>query len=256
MRLNFQVQGDGVPIIILHGFLGASGNWRVMSKRFAAHFKVYSLDLRNHGASPHSPVMHYAAMADDVREIFASENIDRAHLLGHSMGGKVAMQFAADHAGSVDGLVVVDIAPKAYPPAHKPLLAALKALDLASCKTYSDADRALAGNIPDPQVRQFLITNLARGADAWFHWRIGLAEIIANYDALTEAVSADSAVATRTCFIRAGRSNFIVDDDIPAIRERFPNALVVTIPDAGHWVHIDAGDEFFRIVSGFLLADG
>jgi pimeloyl-ACP methyl ester carboxylesterase len=188
MRLNFQLQGDGVPITLVHGFVGEFGHWRVMSKRFAAHFKVYSLDLTNHGASPHSPVMHYAAMADDVREFFTSENIDRAHLLGHSMGGKVAMQFAADNAGSVDGLVVVDIAPKAYPPAHKPLLAALKALDLAKCKSYGDADRALAGNIPDPLVRQFLITNLARGADAGFYWRIGLAEIIANYDVLTEAV--------------------------------------------------------------------
>lgn len=256
MRLNFHVQGDGVPLIILHGFLGASDNWRAMSKRLAAQCKVYSLDLRNHGASPHSPVMDYAAMADDVREFFASENIDRAHLLGHSMGGKVAMQFALDNASYIDGLVVVDIAPKAYPPAHKPMLAALKALELANCKTYSDADRALAGNIPEPQVRQFLITNLARGTDALFYWRIGLEEIIANYDALSEAVSADSNVATRTCFIRAGRSNFIADDDIPEIRERFPNALVVTIADAGHWVHIDAADEFFRIVSGFLLAGG
>lgn len=256
MRLNFHVQGDGVPLIILHGFLGASDNWRAMSKRLAAQCKVYSLDLRNHGASPHSPVMDYAAMADDVREFFASENIDRAHLLGHSMGGKVAMQFALDNASYIDGLVVVDIAPKAYPPKHKPLLAALKALELANCKTYSDADRALAGNIPEPQVRQFLITNLARGTDALFYWRIGLEEIIANYDALSEAVSADSNVATRTCFIRAGRSDFIADNDIPEIRERFPNALVVTIADAGHWVHIDAADEFFRIVSGFLLAGG
>ena len=256
MRLNFHVQGKGVPLIILHGFLGASDNWRAMSKRLADQCKVYSLDLRNHGASPHSPVMDYAAMADDVREFFASENIDRAHLLGHSMGGKVAMQFALDNASVIDGLVVVDIAPKAYPPAHRPLLAALKALDLANCKSYSDADRALAGNIPEPRLRQFLITNLARGTDGMFHWRIGLAEIIANYDALTEAVSADSAVATRTCFIRAGRSNFIADDDLPAIRERFPNAVVVTIADAGHWVHIDAADEFFRIVSGFLRAGG
>ena len=200
--------------------------------------------------------MDYAAMANDVREFFASENIDRAHLLGHSMGGKVAMQFALDNASSIDGLVVVDIAPKAYPPTHKPLLAALKALELANCKTYSDADRALAGNIPETQVRQFLITNLARGTDALLYWRIGLEEIIANYDALTETVSADSNVATRTCFIRAGRSNFIADDDIPEIRERFPNALVVTLIDASHWVHIDAADEFFRIVSGFLLAGG
>ena len=148
MRLIFQVQGDGVPLIILHGFLGASDNWHAMSKRLAAHCKVYSLDLRNHGASPHSRLMNYAAMAEDVREFCAGEKIHRAHLLGHSMGGKVAMRFTADNPQAVAKLVIVDIAPKAYPPAHRPLLAALTALELASFQTYGDIDRALEEKIP------------------------------------------------------------------------------------------------------------
>ena len=253
MRLNFLVQGDGVPLIILHGFLGSSDNWRAMSKRLSAHFKVYCLDLRNHGASPHSQAMSYPTMAEDLREFFAREKIDHGHLIGHSMGGKVAMQFAIEEPHSVARLVVIDIAPKAYPASHRPLLTALKALELAGCKTYGDVDRALEGAIHETQVRQFLIKNLARGADASFHWRIGLDEIISNYDALSEAVSVDRAVANPTCFIRAGRSNFIADADIPQIRQMFPNAEIITVADAGHWVHIDAADQFYLAVTGFLL---
>jgi pimeloyl-ACP methyl ester carboxylesterase len=165
MRLNFHAQGEGVPLIILHGFLGSMDNWRAMSRRLAAHFRVYCLDLRNHGASPHSSIMNYAAMADDVHEFFINQNIDRANLLGHSMGGKVAMQFTADNPQAVTKLIVVDIAPKKYPPTHMPLLAALSGLQLGNYRSYSDVDRALQGQIPEAPVRQFLIKNLARGAD-------------------------------------------------------------------------------------------
>lgn len=255
MRLNFHVQGDGVPLIILHGFLGSSDNWRAISNRFAAHFKVFRLDLRNHGASPHSPAMNYAAMADDLREFFASQKIDQAHLIGHSMGGKVAMQFAFDESDSVDGLVVVDIAPKAYPPTHRSLLAALRTLEMAVYTTYTDVDRALEGAIRETGVRQFVIKNLVRGADQTFYWRIGLDEIIANYDALIEAPSAERAVPSRACFMRGGRSNFVADADIPRIRQLFPNAEIVTFADAGHWLHVDAPDRFYQTVIEFLTGD-
>jgi len=254
MQLNFHVQGNGVPLIILHGFLGSSDNWRAMSKRLASQFKVYCLDLRNHGGSPHSQTMNYIAMTDDLREFFVSQQIDQAHLIGHSVGGKVAMQFAIEEPYRVDRLVVIDIAPKAYPPAHRHLLTALKALDLTRCKTYGDVDRALEEAIRETQERQFLLKNLGRGADASFHWRIGLDEIIANYDALTEAVSADRSVKNPTCFIRAGRSNFIADADMPQIRQMFADAEFVTI-DAGHWLHIDAADQFYQTVTEFLLAN-
>jgi pimeloyl-ACP methyl ester carboxylesterase len=253
--MNYHTQGDGVSLIMLHGLLGSSDNWRVMSKRFAAHYKVYCLDLRNHGASPHDPAMSYANMAADLSEFLASEKLDHAHLIGHSMGGKVAMRFALDQPDSVAGLVVIDIAPKAYPPTHRPLLIALKALELTTCNTYGDIDRALEGQIRDTQVRQFVIKNLARGADETFYWRLGSDEIIVNYDALTEAVSAHRPVATRTCFIRGGRSNFIADTDIPWIRQLFPNAEIVTFADAGHWVHIDAAERFYQTVTEFLQGD-
>lgn len=255
MRLNFHVHGDGAPLIILHGFLGSADNWRAMSKRLAAHYKVFSLDLRNHGASPHSPLMDYAVMAEDLSQFFTDAKLDKASLLGHSMGGKVAMRFIADHPKSVDKLMVVDIAPRSYPPTHRPLLAALTALELSDHQTYGDVDGALAGDIADPALRQFLIKNLTRGADQAFHWRIGLAEIVENYDALTQAVVVPGPIATPTCFIRAGRSSFIGDGDIPAIRELWPNAEIVTIADAGHWVHTDAAEAFYRVATRFFLAE-
>jgi len=253
MRLNFHVQGDGFPLVILHGFLGSSDNWRAMSKRFAAHFKVYCLDLRNHGGSPHSQTMTYGAMAEDLGEFFANEKIGRAHLLGHSLGGKTSMQFTTDRPNSVARLVVVDIAPRAYPPTHGPLLAALGRLDLTRIASFGAADRALADDIGDTELRQFLVKNLARGADQSFHWRIGLAQIIASYDELTEAITPSGRIDTPACFIRAGKSRFIDDADIPKIDELFTNARIADIADAGHWVHIDAPELFYRTVTGFLL---
>lgn len=255
MLVHFHVQGEGFPLIVLHGLLGASDNWRAMSKRLAAHWRVYALDLRNHGASPHNSVMNYAAMADDLSEFLASEKIDRAHLLGHSMGGKVAMRFAAAKPEAVAKLVIVDIAPRAYAPTDRPLLAALMALELNRCKTYGDAEQALAAAIPDQALRQFLVKNLARGADQSLRWRIGLSEIAANYDAVNQAVTSPSPIANPTCFIRAGRSHFITDDDLPAIRQLFTNVEVATIADAGHWVHIDAAEEFYRVATSFLLGE-
>src|SRR6266550_1429465 len=170
MRLNYQVQGHGKPLIILHGFLGSSDNWRSMSKRLSNHFTVYCLDLRNHGHSPHSDAMDYPIMAADLREFVQEQSLAQVFLLGHSMGGKVAMQFAGQYPERVDKLVVVDIAPKAYPPTHQSLLAALR------------------GPIPEAAVRQFLMKNLTRSSDRGFQWRIALDAIMQNYNALTQAV--------------------------------------------------------------------
>ena len=130
MRLHYQKQGAGFPLILLHGFLGSSDNWRAMSRRLAEHFCVYSLDLRNHGQSPHSAIMSYPAMAADVCEFVDAEGITAAHLLGHSMGGKVAMRFATEYPDRVEKLIVVDIAARAYAPTHGPILSALASLDL------------------------------------------------------------------------------------------------------------------------------
>jgi pimeloyl-ACP methyl ester carboxylesterase len=256
MRLHFRVQGDGPPLIILHGFLGSSENWRVVSQRLGRDFKVYSVDLRNHGRSPHSDLMSYPVMAEDVRELMAEQDLTGPFLLGHSMGGKVAMQLATLHPDSVSKLVIVDIATKAYPPAHRSILSGMRALDLSAYTSFAAIGEALGGSIPDPAVRRFLLKNLAREADGKFYWRLGLNEIIQNYDQLAGAITAEKRFTKSVCFIRAGLSGFVQDEDLPALREIFPSAEFLVIADAGHWVHIDAAEEFQRVVTTFLAAPG
>jgi pimeloyl-ACP methyl ester carboxylesterase len=254
MRLYFQVRGEGPPLVILHGFLGSLDNWQAMSKRLARGHRVYSLDLRNHGRSPHSGVMNYPVMAQDVLELIAEHALPSPSVLGHSMGGKVAMQLATQHPDEIENLIVVDIAPKAYPPAHRAMLHAMRAVNLLSCKSYGEVGDALAVAIPDPAVRQFITKNLTRDADGNFQWRLGLDEIILNYDELTKAIVVDKPFAQPTCFLRGGRSNFVQENDMATIRGIFPRAEFKTVCNAGHWIHIEDADEFHAIVTDFLAA--
>jgi pimeloyl-ACP methyl ester carboxylesterase len=254
MRLNFRAIGDGPPLIILHGFLGSLDNWRTASDRMSSRFKIISVDLRNHGRSPHHPAMSYPAMADDIYEFCNQQNIASAHLLGHSMGGKVAMQFATTHPQRIEKLIVVDIAPKGYPASHEATLAALRNLDLGSFRSFGEIDAALAPQIRTPSIRQFLMKNLARRPDASFCWRIDLDAILKNYHELTKAIVLTHAFPKPACFIRGGRSDYVADEDLPLIEKKFPRAEIVTLPDAGHWVHADAPEDFLKIVTDFLGA--
>src|SRR5215475_11249233 len=144
MHLAFEVLGKGDPLIILHGLLGSADNWRSMSRRLSAHYQVFAVDLRNHGRSPHSDILDYDVLAADVREFMERQALRRIMLLGHSMGGKVAMQFAVEHSQQVDRLIVVDIAPKTYEPSQRYLLKAMRSLDLSRLKSFADVDAALA----------------------------------------------------------------------------------------------------------------
>lgn len=252
MRLNFHIQGDGPPLIILHGFLGSLDNWRTMSKRFAAHYRVFAVDLRNHGGSPHSEFMNYSIMAQDLEEFVDSHEIDAANVMGHSMGGKVAMQFAMNTPARINKLVIVDIAPKAYPPTHRSLLTALRHLDIDALTSFAAADQALLQDVADNSLRQFLVKNLVRNSDGRFCWRIGLDAIIASYDELTQAVVPGAAFENPVLFLRAGNSTFIEGNDLAAIRAIFRRAEIRTIDGAGHWLHIEAPDAFYQVIIDFL----
>ena len=252
MDLNYRVQGAGKPLIVLHGFLGSLDNWRTMSGALAQTRRVYLLDLRNHGRSPHSPAMSYPLMAEDVHEFISRLGLAGACVLGHSMGGKVAMQLATQFPDDAASLVVVDIAPRAYPPAHRPMLLAMRALDLAACASFGAAGDALAPAVPDPAVRQFLLKNLSRDPGGRLRWRIGLDEIVENYDALTRPIDFSEPFSRPACFIRGGRSHFVEENDLSSIQRLFPRAEFVTVGNAGHWVHIEAPAEFLAAVSGFL----
>ncbi|HKY07719.1 MAG TPA: alpha/beta fold hydrolase, partial [Candidatus Binatia bacterium] len=246
------VQGEGKPLVILHGLLGSLDNWQVMSKRLAKLYRVCSVDLRNHGRSPHSDLMNYPVMAEDVRRTLVEHDLAPATLLGHSMGGKVAMQLAGGSPADVENLIVVDIAPKAYPPAHAAMLDAMRAVDLSASRSFADVSVALVDAIPHHAERQFIMKNLARDSAGALYWRIGLDEIIKNYPALTQAVTLSQPFLKPVCFIRAGRSVYIQDDDDALIRRSFPHAQLRTIADAGHWVHVDCADEFHSTVTQFL----
>lgn len=252
MRLHSERYGAGPPLLILHGLFGSLENWRSLSKAFGQAFTVFALDQRNHGRSPQSAEFTYPAMAEDLREFLADHALPAASLLGHSMGGKTAMQFATTYPELVDKLVVVDIAPRAYPPEHHHILAALSALDLKTLRSRQDADTRLAGAIPDVALRQFLLKNLVRDAAGTFRWRINLDGLRGGYAEILKAVLPHRPFEKPTLFVRGGNSAYIRTEDTALITSLFPHAHIVTIPHAGHWVHADAPQEFVRIVQEFL----
>jgi esterase len=252
MKLYFHVNGTGFPVVILHGLLGSSDNWRALSKPLARRYRIYAVDLRNHGQSPHSETMTYSVMADDLREFFERQRISEAHLVGHSLGGKIAMQMAISYPDRVKKLVVVDIAPKAYPPLQRPILTALQRLELQTFSSFGEIDAALASAIPESAIRQFLLKNISRAPNTGFQWRIDLASIAKNYDELTKAIIPERQYDKPALFVRGGRSDYIQEADRPSIRGIFPRAELMTVATAGHWVHAEATEEFLSILTAFL----
>ena len=253
MQLHFETYGQGLPLIILHGLFGSLDNWKPMSRKLGEYFHVFALDQRNHGRSPHSHEMSYALMVDDLVGFMRANRLRSAHVLGHSMGGKTAMQFALRFPACVEKLVVVDISPGAYPPLHRHILDALSSLDLASFRNRGQMDKALAPSIPESALRQFLLKNVARAPGGAFHWRINLPGIRGNYDRLGAALPVGGAPFDKPAlFLRGGESDYLRDQDIVLVRQLFPRAQLRAIPHAGHWVHVHAPEPFLRAVLEFL----
>ncbi|HEY0736324.1 MAG TPA: alpha/beta fold hydrolase [Herpetosiphonaceae bacterium] len=256
MQLNYQRYGQGAPLIILHGLFGSLTNWNTLSKRFGEHYTVFAVDQRNHGASPHSDESSYLLMAEDLRDFMQEQSLTLAHLLGHSMGGKTAMQFALSYPELVEKLIVVDIAPKAYPPHHDTIFDALCELNLSEYTSRAELDRALASKIDYAPTRQFLLTNVTRDDAGRFAWKINLDGIYQTYDAIIGAIESTSHFDKPTLFVRGETSDYIQDEDRPQIETLFPQAQLVTVKGAGHWVHAEAPDAFFSTILAFLQAPG
>ena len=252
MQLYFEVEGTGHPLIILHGLLGSCENWRTQRRLFSESYQVFAVDLRNHGRSPHSGSFNLPVMAEDLREFMDHHDLAAAHLLGHSLGGKVAMQFAASQCNRVGKLVIVDILPKAYKGEHWAILEAMESLDLKILKSRAEADALLAAKIPEPSARHFLLKNIARDEDGRLKWRLGLNAIYQNYHETIKAVALAGPWVKSTLFIKGENSNYIAEKDIPAAKAFFPLAEFVTLAGAGHWVHVDAPETFHRLVLAFL----
>lgn len=256
MRLNYYSCGEGLPLMILHGLFGSSDNWQTLSKKFKEHYQVFALDLRNHGNSPHDNEVGYPAMARDVAEFADEHQLDEVFILGHSMGGKVAMQLANDFPLLVRRLVVADIAPRAYPRHHEDLFAAMLSLDLSQYRSRSEVDRALAPKIPDPTVRQFLLKNLANTATGGLKWKINLRGLDKGYDTISAAPMLTQRFSRPTLFVRGEMSSYLTEEEESLIRQQwYPAAGFVTIKGAGHWLHAERPEEFFQAVNAFLGRD-
>lgn len=250
MQLHYQTLGQGQPLILLHGLFGSGNNWGAVAKHFAQYFQVISVDLRNHGNSPHTDKQDYAVMAEDLAELCDALNLNTVHLLGHSLGGKVAMQFATQFPQRVDKLVVVDMAMRAYADAHTHLIDAMMAVDLSAVRSRNEVDLALSSSINQAAVRQFLLMNLVKSGEQ-FAWRINLAALKANYPAMQQAVC-ELALYDKPClFIRGEHSDYLSDDDIDHIKAHFTQAQFASLP-AGHWVHAEQPQAFMALVERFL----
>jgi esterase len=251
MTLNFQTYGSGPPLIILHGLFGMLDNWHSVSRLLGENFQVFALDQRNHGRSPHAADFTLEDMANDVRDFMHEHQIPRASLLGHSMGGKVAMLFAVRNPELLDKLIIVDIAPRAYDAHHDVILDALSSIDLKQFTSREEIDKGLAVSIPQPEIRQFLMKNLLREDDGSYRWKMNLPVIQANYEEVLKAIDIPQPIEAPTLFIRGNKSSYIGPGDIAEIQRSFPQSTILDF-NAGHWVHAEVQSGFIAAVSDFL----
>ncbi|NTW24606.1 MAG: alpha/beta fold hydrolase [Lentimicrobium sp.] len=254
MKLFYRHFGEGQPLIILHGIFGISDNWVTLGKRLAEKFSVYIPDMRNHGQSPHSPTFNYLAMSDDLLEFMEDHQIEKSLLIGHSMGGKVAMTFTLEHPEKVEKLVIVDISPRKYPGrnVHFDMISAMMAVDFDSVTTRDEVERQMELSIPDKRIRLFVMKNLYRKTKHAFDWRLNLPAISTNMDYVFDGVNSDAEFNGPVLFIKGGKSDYISAEDLPLIHKNFPTARVQTIAGASHWVHADSPTELCRLFSQFL----
>ncbi len=252
MKLFSRIEGSGKPLVILHGLFGLGDNWAALSKRWAKHFEVHTLDLRNHGRSPHSTVWNYEAMANDVAEYLDDRNLFRdVVVLGHSMGGKTAMELAVQHANKLSALVVIDIGPHAYPVHHRSIINALLSVPLNAIQSRQEAELSLAPHISEWGIRQFLLKSLYR-TDSGFDWRFNLQTIANQIEEVGKPLNADALFEGPTLFIRGSKSGYLTDEDLPVAHRHFPFMQLDSINQAGHWVHAEQPDALYQSVENFL----
>lgn len=254
-QLFHKISGQGAPLLILHGLFGSSDNWQQIVKNLTTQFTVITPDLRNHGQSFWSEQFTYQAMAEDVAALLDTLQIGQeVAIVGHSMGGKVAMLLAAQYSNLLQKLVVVDIAPRYYAIHHQTILAALNSLPLAQLQSRQEADNFLAQTLEEITLRQFLLKNLYRKEDQSFAWRINLPVLTAQIENVGQALPAElfGQFAKPTLFIRGEQSNYIQEADQASIVSAFPKATIHTIAQAGHWVHAEKPQAFVQALVDFV----
>jgi pimeloyl-ACP methyl ester carboxylesterase len=251
MNLFFRKSGEGKPMVILHGLFGSSDNWFSLAKVFSEFYTVYVVDQRNHGQSPHSSEFNYRLLTEDLEEFLNQHSIPKPIVIGHSMGGKTAMNLAVKNPALIDKLIVVDIAPKAYPVHHDHILEGLAAISLDRISSRNEADRILSEHVEELDVRQFLLKNLTRNEKGKFEWKINLLAIENHIEEIGEGMQYKGEFNKQALFIKGARSNYFKPDDEEVILKLFPLSTITTL-DTGHWVQAEKPTEFVQTVLTFL----
>jgi len=253
-QLNYQQLGEGKHIVLIHGLFGSLENLNMVAKSLSQHYCVTSIDVRNHGKSFHQEDMNYQVLAQDVVNLLDKLSIEQCHILGHSMGGKIAMKIALSYPKRLNKLIVADIAPVKYPAHHLTIIKGLQAIDLTKVHKRNDADIQLATFIPDKGVRSFLLRNVVLNKQGEFHFKCNLPFIEQGYQQIMQSINGqtDQQFNGDTLFIKGGNSDYILPEHQSAITLLFPKAKAKVIQGAGHWLHAEKTVAFNKIVEAFL----
>lgn len=249
--LNHKIYGQGDPIIILHGLFGMLDNWQTVAKKLAEDYMVILIDQRDHGKSAHTDAFDYKLLAEDLYQFLEENWIHRCHIIGHSMGGKTTMQFAAMHSDLIDKMVVVDIGPKAYLPGHDTIFKALRSVPIDEVSSRKEVEEIISEYIEDKGVRLFLMKNLQRKKEGGFRWKMNLELLYREYPNIISKVDTNEAIDVDTLFIYGSKSRYILDDEVKEIKEVFPYSRFEKL-DAGHWIHAEKPVELVELVRDFL----
>jgi pimeloyl-ACP methyl ester carboxylesterase len=253
MLLHSRIEGEGKPMVIIHGFLGMSDNWKTLGTQFANEgYQVHALDLRNHGKSFHADDFSYEIMVEDVKQYFEFHQLKDVLLLGHSMGGKAAMLLATTYPELVSKLIVGDIGTKYYAPHHQTILAALNAVDFSKKPSRAEVEEIVSGYIKDFGTRQFLLKNLYWASPEQLAFRFNLKVFNEKIETVGTALPFENTFSKDTLFLRGDKSDYILDSDFGTIYHHFPSASIKTIKNAGHWLHAENPKEFFSTVLDFI----
>jgi pimeloyl-ACP methyl ester carboxylesterase len=254
MKLFYRHFGEGQPVIILHGLFGISDNWVTIGKRLADKYEVFIPDQRNHGRSPHSDTFNYYALVDDLYEFIEDHRLINPVIMGHSMGGKVAMNFALEHPSKIDRLVVIDMSVREYKARkqHIEIIEALLSVDMSKIKSRAEVERIVSQKIESPRIRQFVMKNLYRINSNTFGWRINIKAIYESLEDIFVGIDSPYTFEKPALFIKGELSDYILDEDYDLIKKYFPNVTFQTIKNASHWVHAEKPDELCELFSGFM----
>ena len=252
VKLFSRSTGQGPPLVILHGLFGSSDNWQTFAKMLGNHFTVITIDLRNHGLSPHTTEFSYELISRDLNQFAEDHGLPDFYLMGHSLGGKAAAFFALQYPERVKKLIILDIAMKAYPPLHERYFEAMQGMDFGLINNRNEANAWLQRQISSLPIRQFLLKNLVRDTEGRFRWKFNLQGLYDQYDSINVAIESDTPFDKPVLILAGEHSAYIQPEDKEPLLALFPRAILKTIPDSGHWIHADQPEILKNEVVEFL----